>query len=73
MEANANGEQVKIDLLVKDGAAIDAAIKRAVHEALLMHGRAGNPVAVWRDDKVVWLQADEALNELGEENGKRDE
>ena len=68
METDANGKQVTSDFLNVQGTAIDLAIKRAVHEALLMHGRAGNPVAVWRDDKVVWLEADEALNELGKEN-----
>lgn len=35
------------------GANADQAIKEAVREALLDHKRAGNPVAVWRDGKVV--------------------
>lgn len=73
METDSNSEQVTSDFLNMQGAAIDLAIKRAVREALLMHGRAGNPVAVWRDDKVVWLEAGEALNELGEENGNGNE
>ncbi|MEJ7846743.1 MAG: hypothetical protein WKF92_01500 [Pyrinomonadaceae bacterium] len=38
---------------------IDKACRHAVREALLMHKRAGNPVAVWRDGKVVLLQPDE--------------
>lgn len=50
---------------------IEKVLRHAVREALLMHGRAGNPVAMWRDDKVVWLEAGEVLNELGEETGKR--
>ena len=73
METDANGKQVTSDFLNVQGAAIDLAIKRAVREALLMHGRAGNPVAVWREDRVVWLEADEALNESSEENGNGDE
>lgn len=31
------------------------AITLAVREALVQHKRAGNPVAIWRDGKVVWL------------------
>jgi hypothetical protein len=27
----------------------------AVREALLQHKRAGNPVAVWRERRVVWV------------------
>ena len=34
-------------------------LARVVREALLMHKRAGNPVAVERDGKVVILQPDE--------------
>ena len=35
------------------------AMKEAVREALLRHKRAGNPVAAWRDGRVVWIQPDE--------------
>lgn len=35
------------------------AARRAVREALLMHKRLGNPVAVARDGKVVILEPDE--------------
>ena len=31
------------------------ALRLAVHEALLDHERAGNPVAVWEDGKVAWI------------------
>jgi hypothetical protein len=36
-----------------------AAMRRAVREALLEHKRLGNPIAVWREGRVVWLQPDE--------------
>ena len=36
--------------------AIDKAVGDAVHDALRHHKRAGNPVAAWRDGKVVWIQ-----------------
>lgn len=65
------GEDTKSDevnlqlenLFVIHGAAIDEAITRATREALLMHKRAGNPVAVWRDGRVVLLQPEEILPE----------
>jgi hypothetical protein len=38
---------------------INRAYDRAVREALLMHKRAGNPVPIEREGKLVWLQPDE--------------
>ena len=35
------------------------AMTRAVREALVAHKRAGNPVTVWRDGKVVWLEPED--------------
>lgn len=35
---------------------IQKALGAAVREALLRHKREGNPVAVWRDGKVVWIE-----------------
>lgn len=34
---------------------VTRALRRAVREALLRHKRDGNPVAVWRDGRVVWI------------------
>jgi hypothetical protein len=34
---------------------IEAALVRAVRDVLLHHKRAGNPVAEWRDGRVVWI------------------
>lgn len=48
---------------VEDVPRILAAMQRAVREALLEHKRLGNPVAVWRDGRVVWLQPDEIPEE----------
>ncbi|MBA3884933.1 MAG: hypothetical protein H0X67_04260 [Acidobacteria bacterium] len=31
------------------------AMQRAVREAIWQHKLAGNPVAVWRDERVVWI------------------
>jgi hypothetical protein len=49
---------------VDDVAAILAAMRRAVREAVLDHQRAGNPIAIWRDEQVVWIQPDDILAEL---------
>jgi hypothetical protein len=46
-------------LLVEHGKAIEAVLRRAVNHALLMHKRAGNPIAAWKDGKVVWIPAEE--------------
>jgi hypothetical protein len=34
---------------------IERALARAVRRALLSHKQAGNPIAVWRDGKVMWI------------------
>jgi len=35
------------------------ALRTAVGEALLRHKQAGNPVAVWRNGRVVWIPPEE--------------
>ena len=35
------------------------AMQQAVREALRRHKVAGNPVAVWRDGRVVWVQPED--------------
>jgi hypothetical protein len=34
-------------------------MSEAVREALAAHRRAGNPVAMWRNDRVEWILAHE--------------
>jgi hypothetical protein len=41
------------------GEPVLAALRRAVRSALLEHKRAGNPVAAWKDGKVVIIPAEE--------------
>lgn len=48
-----------IDAIFADGREIDRALRNAVREAVLRHKLLGNPIAVWRDNKVCWLQPDE--------------
>ncbi|HKP87373.1 MAG TPA: hypothetical protein VJZ26_14810 [Blastocatellia bacterium] len=41
------------DLFFARAKEIEAVLRRAVQYALLMHKRAGNPIASWKDGKVV--------------------
>ena len=42
--------------LFREGTLIDEALEKAAAQALRMHKLMGNPVAEWRDGKVVWVQ-----------------
>ena len=44
---------------VEDIPRILAEMRLAVREALLSHKRAGNPVAVWRNNRVEWIQPED--------------
>ncbi len=35
------------------------AVNRAIRKAVEMHRRAGNPIAIWEDGRVVWIPAEE--------------
>ncbi len=54
-----------------DYAAIDAAIARGIHDAVLNRARLGLPVSVWRNGKVVILSPEEVFTEEAEEDAKR--
>jgi hypothetical protein len=40
---------------------IDAAVRKAMREAVLMHARLGNSVCTWKDGRVVWLSPQEVF------------
>ena len=61
-------EKPNIDALFEDGREIDAAIAKAVREAILEHKRAGNPIAVWQDGRVVWIPPDEITVDEPDDN-----
>jgi len=44
---------------INDHSRILEALRQAVREALLDHKRAGNPVAVWQNGRVEWIQPDD--------------
>jgi hypothetical protein len=53
-------EQTKdIREIFREGSAIDEAVKKAAAQALRMHKLLGNPVAEWRDGKVVWVRPED--------------
>lgn len=49
----------EIDDIFREGTLIDKALMEGVREALIRHKQAGNPIVVWRDEKVVWLTPEE--------------
>jgi len=53
------GKRPTILELFLDGREIDAALERAVKEALRRHKKLGNPVVVWRDGRVVEIPPEE--------------
>lgn len=38
---------------------VDSAIRKAAKNALAEHKRSGNPIAIWKDGKVVEVPADQ--------------
>ena len=52
-----------IDQIFAEGTLIDRALKQAVHEAILHHKRAGNPIAALRDGKTVWLKPEDIVQD----------
>jgi hypothetical protein len=64
MERNSKAKKLKSKKSTIDfGANVDEAIKKAVDNALLTHKRAGVPIAIWRDEKVVLLEPEEIILE----------
>ncbi len=51
-------ENLKL-LFIAEAEAVDKAVRRAARHALLIHKRAGNPVASWSDGKLIIIPAEE--------------
>ena len=56
-------EKKTIDELFREGKEIDNALRKAVQQALLKHKKAGNPIAEWRDGKVVLVRPEDIVVE----------
>jgi hypothetical protein len=57
------------DLFVAEEKAVDEAMQNAVEHALMIHKRAGNSIASWKDGKVVIIPAEEIP--MVDKTGKR--
>ena len=57
--AKVNESKPDIDRVFEEGRLIDQALVESVKQALLAHKRAGNPIAEWRDGKVVLIQPED--------------
>ena len=53
-----SNSQPDIDRIFEEGTLVDRAFDRAIRAALKMHKRAGNPVPIWKDGRVVWIPPD---------------
>jgi len=53
-----------IDAIFAEGTLIDKAIKKAINRAVWEHKQLGNPVAAWKDGKVVWIAPEDLDIEL---------
>ena len=53
--------QPTITELFDDGAAIDRALREAAQDARRLHKAIGNPMATWREGKVVWVQPEDIV------------
>ncbi len=38
---------------------VEAAVQAAVRDALIQHKQAGNPIAVWENNRVVWIEPEQ--------------
>jgi hypothetical protein len=59
----ADQPEVDIETAMIDGALIDEAMDEAAANAIEAHRRVGLPLAVWRNGKVEWIDAEEADRE----------
>ena len=48
-----------LEQVLADKGKVETALRAAVRDALARHKKAGNPVAVWRNGKVIWLRPEE--------------
>ena len=49
------------DYVAEHAKDIEKVLRRAVNHALLMHKRLGNPIATWKDGKVVIVPPEEIV------------
>jgi hypothetical protein len=62
-------KKIPRDLFIAEGKTIEAVLRKAVNQALLTHKRAENPIATWKDGKVVIMKPSDISIE---DEGKND-
>jgi hypothetical protein len=65
-----NPARPTIDEVLRQMTPIDEAIREGAREAVQMHQRLGNPIAVWREDQAVDVPAEEVLPSCSEPSEK---
>lgn len=54
-----NDKSRDIAKILADGVLIDQAMRTAARDALLAHRRAGQPMVIWRDGRIVLVPPDQ--------------
>ena len=57
IKSKQNGTKDKIKEILSDEKQITETLQRAVREAVLIHKRAGNPIATWKNGKAFWVKS----------------
>ena len=50
-----------ITKILSNPAKVTKIIQKGINDALLKHKQAGNPICEWRDNKIVWIQANKIV------------
>jgi hypothetical protein len=45
--------------ILKQGKAIEDAVRRGWRDAVVLHKKLGQPMVVWKDGEVVWVSPEE--------------
>lgn len=45
--------------IIRDGRAIDRAVRKATRAAVLLHKKLGFPIAIWREGRTVWVKPED--------------
>lgn len=61
MGAEPKNRSSSLEERLADDSLTERALALAVSRALEEHKRAGNPVAVWRDGEVVWIDPEDIV------------
>lgn len=52
-------QQLPDDLFYENGKQVEEVLRKAVKEALILHKKNNNPIAVWKNNRVVIIPPEE--------------